>query len=115
MIIQKKLAQASLQFLEEKYSGERARNEHLDNLFSKLEINLKFFDRQLEESNVALQNSLKDYQSIYLEVLERRRDLLSKMNRHAEFDEALLRKYLLLTDIEEFRIREIGVQEFDTE
>ncbi|MEH1931311.1 Na+/H+ antiporter [Nostoc sp.] len=115
MIIQKKLAQASLQFLEEKYSGERARNEHLDNLFSKLEINLKFFDRQLEESNVALQNSLKDYQSIYLEVLERRRDLLSKMNRRAEFDEALLRKYLLLTDIEEFRIREIGVQEFDTE
>lgn len=111
IIIQKKLAQASLQFLEEKYSGERARNEHLDNLFSKLEINLKFFDRQLEESNFAWQNSLKGYQSIYLEVLERRRELLNKMNRRAEFDEALLRKYLLLTDLEEFRVREIGSQE----
>ncbi|MEI1376351.1 Na+/H+ antiporter [Nostoc sp. UHCC 0926] len=115
IIIQKKLAQASLQFLEEKYSGERARNEHLDNLFSKLEINLKFFDRQLEESNFAWQNSLKGYQSIYLEVLERRRDLLNKMNRRAEFDEALLRKYLLLTDVEEFRVREIGAQESGTE
>ena len=115
IIIQKKLAQASLQFLEEKYSGERARNEHLDNLFSKLEINLKFFNRQLEESNFALQNSLKGYQSIYLEVLERRRDLLNKMNRRAEFDEALLRKYLLLTDVEEFRVREIGAQESGTE
>ncbi|MEH2001301.1 MAG: Na+/H+ antiporter [Nostoc sp.] len=111
MIIQKKLAQASLQFLEEKYSGERARNEHLDNLFSKLEINLKFFDRQLEESNFAWQNSLKGYQSIYLEVLERQRYLLNKMNRRAEFDEALLRKYLLLTDVEEFRVRKIGAQE----
>ncbi|MBC1222465.1 Na+/H+ antiporter [Nostoc sp. UCD121] len=115
IIIQKKLAQASLQFLEEKYSGERARNEHLDNLFSKLEINLKFFDRQLEESNFAWQNSLKGYQSIYLEVLERRRELLNKMNCRAEFDEALLRKYFLLTDLEEFRVREIGSQEFGTE
>ncbi|MBW4528341.1 MAG: Na+/H+ antiporter [Phormidium tanganyikae FI6-MK23] len=115
LIIQKKLAQASLQFLQEKYSGERAQNEHLDNLFSKLEINLKFFDRQLEESNFAWQNSIKGYQSIYLEVLERRRELLNNMNRRAEFDEALLRKYFLLIDLEEFRVREIGAQESGTE
>ncbi|MEH2112078.1 Na+/H+ antiporter [Nostoc sp.] len=115
IIIQKKLAQASLRFLEEKYSGERARNEHLDNLFSKLEIDLKFFDRQFEESNFVWQNSLKGYQSIYLEVLERRRNLLSKMNRRAEFDEELIRKYLLLTDVEEFKVREIGLQESDAE
>jgi monovalent cation/hydrogen antiporter len=115
IIIQKKLAQASLQFLEEKYSGDRSENEHLDNLFSKLEINLKFFDRELEESNLDRQNSLKGYQSIYLEVLERRRELLDKMNRRAEFDEALIRKYLLLTDIEEFRVREIGSHESGTE
>ena len=115
IIIQKKLAQASLRFLEEKYSEERARNEHLDNLFSKLEIDLKFFDRQFEESNFVWQNSLKCYQSIYLEVLEQRRNLLSKMNRRAEFDEELIRKYLLLTDVEEFKVREIGLQESDAE
>jgi monovalent cation/hydrogen antiporter len=115
IIIQKKLAQASLQFLEEKYSGERSQNEHLDNLFSKLEIDLRFFDREFEESNLALQNSLKNYQSIYLEMLERRRELLNKINRRAEFDEALIRKYLALTDVEEFRVREIGSQESGSE
>lgn len=115
LIIQKKLAQASLRFLEETYGEERMRNEHLDNLFSKLEIELKFFARELEESNFAWQNSLKGYQSIYLEMLERRRDLLNKMNRRAEFDEDLIRKYLSLTDVEEFKVREIGLQEFDTE
>lgn len=115
LIIQKKLAQAALRFLEEKYSKERARNEHLDNLFSKLEIDLRFFERELEQSNLARQNSLKSYQSIYLEVLEQRRQLLNKMNRRAEFDEELLRKYLLLTDVEEFKVREIGTQKFGTE
>jgi CPA1 family monovalent cation:H+ antiporter len=115
IIIQKKLALASLRFLEEKYSGELSRNEHLDNLFSKLETDLKFFDRQLEESNFGWQNSFKGYQSIYLEVLEQRRALLNKMNRRAEFDEELIRKYLLLTDVEEFRVREIGLQESDAE
>lgn len=115
IIIQKKLAQASLRFLEEKYGEERARNEYLDNLFSKLEIDLRFFDRELEESNLARQNLLKSYQSIYLEVLERRRELLNKINRRAEFDEALLRKYLLLTDVEEFKVWEIGSQESGTE
>jgi Na+/H+ antiporter len=115
IIIQKKLAQASLRLLEEKYGIERVRNEHLDNLFSKLEIDLKFFERQLEESNFTWQNSLKGYQSIYLEVLERRRNLLNKMNRRAEFDEELIRKYLLLTDMEEFKVREIGLQELDAE
>lgn len=115
IIIQKKIALASLRFLEEKYGAERSRNEHLDNLFSKLEIDLKFFDRQLAESNFAWQNSLTGYQSIYLKVLERRRELLNKMNRRAEFDEELIRKYLLLTDVEEFKVREIGAQESDTE
>lgn len=113
--IQKELALASLRFLEEKYSEERVRNEHLDHLFSKLEIDLKVFDRKLEESNLAWQNLLKGYQSIYLEVLERRRELLNRMNRRAEFDEGLIRKYLLLTDVEEFKVREIGSQESDTE
>jgi len=28
------------------------------------------------------------------------------MNRHAEFDEELIRKYLSLIDLEEFKIRE---------
>jgi len=48
-------------------------------------------------------------------MLERRRDLLNKMNRRAEFDEELIRKYLLLIDVEEFKVREIGSQESGSE
>ncbi|MEN9870682.1 MAG: hypothetical protein RLZZ171_1670, partial [Cyanobacteriota bacterium] len=43
---------ASLQFLDEKYGNERSRNEHVDNLFSKLEIELKFFARELERKKL---------------------------------------------------------------
>jgi CPA1 family monovalent cation:H+ antiporter len=36
------------------------------------------------------------------------------MNRFAEFDEELIRKYLSLIDLEEFKIREKQLQEIDS-
>jgi monovalent cation/hydrogen antiporter len=106
LLIQKKIAKASLEFLEEKYSAERERNEHLDNLFARLEIDLQFLDRELAEPSEMEASSSKSFQSIYLEVLEQQRLLLKKMNRKMEFDEELIRKYLSLIDLEEFKIRE---------
>ena len=44
-------------------------------------------------------------------LLEQQRDLLNKMNRRSEFNEELIRKYLSLIDIEEFKIREKKLQE----
>ncbi|HMJ47623.1 MAG TPA: hypothetical protein VK498_09845, partial [Ferruginibacter sp.] len=105
-IIQKKLAKASLQLLDEKYSGEHLKNEHLKNLISKLQLDLDFFQRDVEELKSTTGNTLRDYQYIYLEVLEQQRALLNKMNRLSEFDEDLIRKYLSLIDMEEFKIRE---------
>ena len=43
---------------------------------------------------------------VYLELLEHQRNLLNKMNHRAEFDEDLIRKYLTLIDLDEFKIRE---------
>jgi CPA1 family monovalent cation:H+ antiporter len=43
---------------------------------------------------------------VYLELLDHQRKLLNKMNHHKEFDEELIRKYLALVDIEEFKLRE---------
>jgi CPA1 family monovalent cation:H+ antiporter len=103
---QKKIAAASLKFLEEKYGAEREQNEHLDNLFQRMEISLKFFEQELEESANDRRTSLNDFQGIYLEMLERQRNLLSQMNQKDEFDEDLIRKYLSLIDVEEFKIRE---------
>ena len=115
LIIQKKIARASLQFLEEKYGEDRVRNEHLDNLFARLRIDLKSLDQELEESNDTKENASKSYQSIYLELLEQQRLLLNEINRLAEFDEELIRKYLSLIDLEEFKIRGKQLQEADSE
>jgi CPA1 family monovalent cation:H+ antiporter len=106
LIIQKKMARASLQLLEEKYDGERKQNEHLNNLFLRLQLDLDFFQQDRKEPGNATGNSLGDFHRIYLELLERQRQLLIGMNRDSEFDEDLIRKYLALIDLEEFKTRE---------
>lgn len=103
IIIQKKIAEASLQFLTQKYGRERAQNEHLRNLFAKLQSDLRSLDGEVQEPNGS---SLAEYEAVYLELLERRRNLLNDMNQSNEFDEELIRKYLTLIDFEEFELRE---------
>lgn len=104
IIIQKKIALDSLKFLEENYGKQREQNEHLNNLFERLQLDLNFFDRELNDTNPE-GNTLKNFQPIYLEMLEQQRKLLDKMNERAEFDEDLIRKYLGLVDIEEYKIK----------
>ncbi len=114
LIIQKKIAMASLQLLEEKYSEERARNEHLNNLFARLQLDLNFFRQDLGELSKTTENTLISFQRIYLEMLERQRRWLYEMNHRAEFDEELIRKYLSLIDIEELKVREKIIGEGDS-
>lgn len=105
MIIQKKLAQASRQYIEEKYAKDKGENERLDNLLVKLEIDIKHFEKEVEGLNGA-ENGLTNYHHIYLDILEEQRRLLHKINSREEFDEELVRKYLSLIDLEEMKIRE---------
>lgn len=105
IIIQKKIAEAALELLDEKYGKEREQNEYLKYLFGKLEIDLRALDHELTPVNPN-GNSLAQYQSVYLELLERQRELLDEMNQSADFDEELIRKYLSLIDLEEFEMRE---------
>jgi monovalent cation/hydrogen antiporter len=111
LIIQKKIAQSSLQFLEERYGNERVENEYLKNLSAKLQIDLNFFQRDFEELNHTPEKALSRYQRIYLDLLDQQRSLLNEMNRHADFDEELIRKYLSLIDLEELKLREKRFQE----
>ena len=105
LLIQKKAIETALQLLDEKYVHERAHNEHLDNLFARLEIDLRSLDHELHVHEPT-GNSLARYRTVYLELLERQRTLLDEMNQSADFDEELIRKYLSLIDMEEFRLRE---------
>jgi len=106
VIIQKKIAKYSLQFLEERYSEDTRMNEHVGNLQARLKIDFAFLDREIAEIKDTKENSLINFQRIYLEMLVHQRKLLDQMNHKAEFDEELIRKYLSLIDIEEFKIRE---------
>jgi CPA1 family monovalent cation:H+ antiporter len=104
IIIQKKTIEASLQLLDEKYGKERAQNEHLNNLFARLEMDLRSLDHELQSDHDG--NSLARYHNVYLELLDHQRTLLDEMNQSADFDEELIRKYLSLIDLEEIDIRE---------
>lgn len=105
-ILQKKLAHASLSVLEEKYAHKLIDNQHLKNLSEKLNIELNFLKEHLEHPDPPSANALSYSQEIYLELLDAQRKILIDINHKAEFDEELIRKYLTLVDIEEFKIRE---------
>ncbi|HEU5165294.1 MAG TPA: cation:proton antiporter, partial [Chitinophagaceae bacterium] len=106
IIIQKKMAQYSLQYLNEKYDGKMPDNEHLHNLYARLRIDVKLLSDELENTDHTNETALGNFQGIYLELLEHQRKLLSEMNHRAEFDEELIRKYLSLIDLEEMKVRE---------
>lgn len=110
-IIQKKIAKASLQFLEEKHADKRADNKHLNNYMKRLQIDLDFFQQDEEELENSTDTGLRHYQQIYLELLEHQRTMLSDVNNRTEFDEDVIRKYLAIIDLEEYKMREKLVEE----
>jgi len=106
LIIQKKIALASFNYIQENYGDGELENEHLHNLRSRLQIELNFFRQDIEGLVNDTDNSFWKFLQIYLELLEEQRKLLYAMNTRAEFDEELIRKYLALIDLEELKVRE---------
>lgn len=111
LIIQKKIAKASLDHLGEKYGPQREQNQHLDNLLARLQLELNFFNQDIKELTNINDNALSNYQNIYLEMLQHQRKLLNTMNKRTEFDEDIIRKYLALIDMEEYKIRQKLIKE----
>lgn len=103
-VIQKKIAKASLQFLEERFGGNPFSNTHIANLYNRLQLELPATRKEINANENA---ALKEYQGVYLELLNRQRSLLNVMNQRSEVDEDLIRKYLSLIDMEEFKLREM--------
>ena len=105
-MIRKKITQSSIHRLEEKFSHEGYQNEHLRSLHKRLKAEMDFYNRDLTELENNNQETLKEFQVIYLELLEHQRKLLDGINHRAEFDEDIIRKYQALIDLEEYKIRE---------
>ena len=107
MIIQKKIANTSINFLEEQYKEDVVSNEHVNNLNATLNSSLNYFTRSLENGlDLDNSNPLKRYQEISLQLLNKQRELLLQMNHRSEFDEDIIRKYLSLVDLEETKLKE---------
>lgn len=111
LIIQKKISLYTLQHLEERYGETWRENEYLDNLHARLNIDLKNFEHGIKNYDDTNKNLMGNFQEVYLELLEHQRKLLNHMNHRAEFDEDLIRKYLSLIDLDEFKIREKIIRE----
>jgi CPA1 family monovalent cation:H+ antiporter len=60
-IIQRNIAETSLRFLTQKYGRERAPNQHLQNLFAKLQIDLRSLNGESQETNG---DSLAEYEAV---------------------------------------------------
>ena len=75
-----------------------------------MQFDFNFFQQDVKELVNLSDNKLSHFQRIYLEILEGQRKMLTEMNQRDEFDEDLIRKYLSLIDMEEFKIREKQLQ-----
>lgn len=106
VMMQKKVAHASLEFLNERYADERSGNKHLENLYDRLQLDLKYFLQECTRESDERDDSLDRFYAIYLEMLDRQRKKLNEMNHLHEFDEELIRKYQALIDIEEYKVHE---------
>lgn len=108
IIIQKKLALVSLDYLENNHAEKIGSNLHLANLLQQLRNEQQHFDEQFTNyPQRDRNNALAEHLSVSLRLIEEQRRLLHAMNSRSEFDEDLIRKYLMLFDLEETKIREL--------
>jgi len=110
-IIQKKIAKVSMEFLEAQYANDLTANQHLSNLHARFKTELTFFEQTPHALPPTEDSPLRSSQRITLKLLEQQRNMLHDINKHAEFDEEVVRKYLSLIDLEEFKIREKLMEE----
>jgi len=105
-IIQKKIAAASLAYLEKNLNDASSKNERLINLKAKLKTEMDFYNGQVSVPGKKNPSSGAEFHKIYLSLLEHQRQLLDQINENVEFDEDVLRKYQFLIDMDEYKIRE---------
>jgi CPA1 family monovalent cation:H+ antiporter len=109
--IQRKIALTSVKYLEQKIQDGGELSEHLKNLHERMKIDMLFYNQLLVDCDQSTLTPIRNFHLTYLELLEQQRKALQAMNHKMEYDEDLIRKYLSLIDMEEFKIREKFIQE----
>ena len=106
LLIQQNITQQALRFLEEKHLQGEIPNTYLANLRARLQLDSHFFTQALEGVDNAPADALRRYQHFYLALLERQRTVLHELNHREDFNEEMIRKYLAILDLEEYKVRE---------
>jgi NhaP-type Na+/H+ or K+/H+ antiporter len=107
--VQKKLHKAALEVLNEKYGNDISSHKLAEGLKHKIEGELRLLDhaRLPETPQEAIDNdALAGYIEMASKIIIAQRELLHKLNKKAEVDEDIVKKYLLALDHEEERLRE---------
>lgn len=104
-MIQRKLAKASLDYLQELPGLQTSDHTLLNNLRDRLQMELNAFSVELDATEHANASGYKEFLETYLGMLDHQRQYLDYINNHAACDEDLIRKYQALIDIEEFKVR----------
>lgn len=105
-IIQRTIAESSLQFLEKEAGPEGLASGQLANLYARLKTELNLLSQEPEEGLNAPEATRANYYRTHLGLLQQQRVWLGELNHRAEFDEELIRKYFAFIDLEEFKVRE---------
>jgi Na+/H+ antiporter len=107
--VQKKLHKAALEVLNEKYGNDISSHKLAEGLKHKIEGELRLLDhaRLPETPQEAIDNdALAGYIEMAGKIIIAQRELLHKLNKKAEVDEDIVKKYLLALDHEEERLKE---------
>jgi CPA1 family monovalent cation:H+ antiporter len=107
--VRAKLAQASIELLNDKYKEELNKNEMLQSLQIKLESDIKFLDNPdyNKEAQEAEKSFIISYKRVFSDLLEQQRKMLQKINKKAEVDEEVIKKHLALLDLEQEKLRQL--------
>ncbi|QNF32184.1 Na+/H+ antiporter [Adhaeribacter swui] len=106
--VRKKLKDAALSLIQEKYATEVNTNELIKSLKLRLQSDLTFLDHfnKPETGEKWADDNVETYRKVMTSLLTHERQLLHQINRKAEVDEVVVRKHLALLDLEEEKLRQ---------
>lgn len=104
--VRKKMSQAALTLLKQQHAEKLQTNKLLQSLEHRLQAEIVMLQTMTQTTNLSEAEATfyPHFRDVYLELLNAQRQLLHQLNTKKEVDEALIRKYLSLLDIEEEKL-----------
>jgi CPA1 family monovalent cation:H+ antiporter len=104
--VRKKMSQAALLLLKQQHAEKLQTNKLLQSLEHRLEAEVTMLQTMTQTTTLPEETATfyPHFRLVYLEILNAQRQLLHHLNTKKEVDDAIIRKYLSLLDIEEEKL-----------